>query len=104
MFYNHENVNYFWTTSAWVRIAKYYSSVYVNLVSVILVSLTTYIKVYLPAALFEVRKLKGDAVSFVFAIFVVCFVDALITDDEPLFEPVEWSLTQSWVMLIFGLA
>jgi len=31
-------------------------------------------------------------------------IDALITDDEPLFDPVEWSLVQTWVMLIFGLA
>jgi hypothetical protein len=28
----------------------------------------------------------------------------MLTDDEPLWEPVEWSLTQSWIMFIFMFA
>lgn len=28
-------------------------------------------------------------------------VDACLTDDEPLWEPIEWSLVQTWVLLIF---
>ena len=36
--------------------------------------------------------------------YIICSIDALITDDEPLNDPVEWSLLQSWIMLIFGLA
>ena len=103
-FSNHRNVNYFWTTSAWVRTTRHYAAMYSNLFPTILLTVTNYFRTYLPALCFEIRKLRGDAVSFIFAIFVVCFVDALITDDEPLFEPVEWSLTQTWVMLVFGLA
>jgi len=29
------------------------------------------------------------------------FIDALLTDDEPLWEPVEWSLIQYWLIFIF---
>lgn len=28
----------------------------------------------------------------------------MLTDDEPLWEPVEWSLVQSWILFIFGFA
>lgn len=31
-------------------------------------------------------------------------IDSLITDDEPLWEPVEWSLIQTWIFFIFIFA
>jgi hypothetical protein len=32
------------------------------------------------------------------------FIDACLTDDEPLWEPIEWSLVQSWILFIFLFA
>ncbi len=32
------------------------------------------------------------------------FIDACLTDDEPLWEPVEWSLVQTWILFIFCFA
>jgi hypothetical protein len=32
------------------------------------------------------------------------FIDACLTDDEPLWEPIEWSLVQSWILVIFVFA
>jgi len=44
--------------------------------------------------------------GFIFArgLCVIFFVDALITDDEPLWEPIEWSLVQTWLFFIFIFA
>ena len=32
---------------------------------------------------------------------IILFIDILILDDEPLWEPIEWSLVQSWLLFIF---
>lgn len=37
------------------------------------------------------------AQGFVFLLFI----DACLTDDEPLWEPIEWSLMQTWILFIF---
>lgn len=37
-------------------------------------------------------------------LFVVLFIDACLTDDEPLWEPIEWSLVQTWILFIFTFA
>jgi hypothetical protein len=34
----------------------------------------------------------------------ILFIDACLTDDEPLWEPIEWSLVQSWILFIFSFA
>lgn len=36
---------------------------------------------------------------YYYSIFIIC--DTVIMDDEPLWDPVEWSLYQSWTMFIF---
>lgn len=35
---------------------------------------------------------------------LLLFIDACLTDDEPLWEPIEWSLVQSWILVIFVFA
>jgi hypothetical protein len=48
--------------------------------------------------------------SFSFGFFYIqgfafiLFIDACLTDDEPLWEPVEWSLVQTWILFIFAFA
>lgn len=32
---------------------------------------------------------------------IILFIDACLTDDEPLWEPIEWSLVQTWILFIF---
>lgn len=38
------------------------------------------------------------------ALFFILFIDACLTDDEPLWEPIEWSLVQTWILFIFIFA
>lgn len=45
-----------------------------------------------------------DGWIYIKGLFTVAFIDALIVDDEPLFEPVEWSLWQSWILFVFLFA
>lgn len=37
-------------------------------------------------------------------LFFIFFIDACLTDDEPLWEPIEWSLVQTWILFIFTFA
>jgi len=41
---------------------------------------------------------------YIRGIFFLLFIDACLTDDEPLWEPIEWSLVQTWILLIFSFA
>ena len=47
------------------------------------------------------RKTIGNGFLQLQTSFVILYVDALITDDEPIWEPVEWSLIQSWILFTF---
>jgi hypothetical protein len=42
--------------------------------------------------------------SYIIGFSFILFIDACITDDEPLWEPIEWSLVQSWILFIFTFA
>lgn len=50
------------------------------------------------------KRSLGDGVLYLRGLFCLFFFDALITDDEPLWEPIEWSLVQSWILFIFAFA
>lgn len=47
------------------------------------------------------KKTARSGFFFLSALFISFFFDALISDDEPLWEPIEWSLWQSWLFFIF---
>ena len=55
-----------------------------------------------------IRDLINRSFSFGFlyirGFFVILFIDACLTDDEPLWEPIEWSLVQTWILFIFSFA
>lgn len=34
----------------------------------------------------------------------ILLLDSILIDDEPILEPLEWSLWQSWLLFIFGFA
>jgi hypothetical protein len=46
----------------------------------------------------------GEGFIYIRGLLVLFFFDAMLTDDEPLWEPVEWSLVQTWIMFIFAFA
>lgn len=50
------------------------------------------------------KRSVGDAVSYIQALFIAMSLDAMLTDDEPLWEPIEWSMVQVWIMFIFAFA
>lgn len=50
------------------------------------------------------RKTIGEGAFYLKGLFIVFFIDACLTDDEPLWEPIEWSLVQTWIMFIFLFA
>jgi hypothetical protein len=50
------------------------------------------------------RVVFGVGVQYMIGAFAVAAVDACLTDDEPIWDPVEWSLLQSWIMFIFLFA
>lgn len=50
------------------------------------------------------RRSIGDGALYIKGMVILFAVDAALTDDEPLWEPVEWSLVQSWILFIFAFA
>lgn len=49
-------------------------------------------------------KTFGEGFLYLRGFFIICFIDSLVTDDEPLWEPIEWSLIQYWLLFIFIFA
>lgn len=50
------------------------------------------------------KKTIGDGFLYIRGLFIIFFIDMLLIDDEPLWEPLEWSLVQSWILFIFIFA
>lgn len=50
------------------------------------------------------RRTLGEGAFYLKGMAIVFFIDACLTDDEPLWEPIEWSLVQSWILFIFLFA
>lgn len=44
---------------------------------------------------------KLDSFLYLRGLLVIALIDSLIIDDEPLWEPIEWSLVQTWILFIF---
>lgn len=54
--------------------------------------------------LVTIKKTFGEGFTALRGLLLISVIDALITDDEPLWEPLEWSLIQTWLLFIFGFA
>lgn len=50
------------------------------------------------------NRTVGFGFSYLQGFIFILFIDACLTDDEPLWEPIEWSLVQSWILIIFSFA
>ena len=64
--------------------------------------LTSSLKYYFSLFLSFFKKTLGDGFLYIRGLFLIFFIDACLTDDEPIWEPVEWSLLQSWILFIFA--
>ena len=51
-----------------------------------------------------IKRSFGFGFQYLYGLSIILFIDAVITDDEPLWEPIEWSLVQSWILFIFTFA
>jgi len=50
------------------------------------------------------KQTFGEGFLYIRGLLIIFFVDACLTDDEPLWEPIEWSLFQTWLFFIFTFA
>lgn len=50
------------------------------------------------------KRTLGESFFYLRGLFLIFFIDASLTDDEPLWEPIEWSLVQTWILFIFIFA
>jgi hypothetical protein len=44
---------------------------------------------------------RESATITLLTLLLVISVDSLLIDDEPLWEPIEWSMVQSWILFIY---
>ncbi len=51
-----------------------------------------------------IKRTFSFGFQYLYGFSLILFIDACITDDEPLWEPIEWSLVQSWILFIFTFA
>ena len=52
----------------------------------------------------NIKRTFSFGFYYIRGVVFLLFIDACLTDDEPLWEPIEWSLVQSWILLIFSFA
>lgn len=50
------------------------------------------------------KRALGFGFFYIKGLIFILFIDACLTDDEPLWEPIEWSLVQTWILFIFSFA
>ena len=87
--------------NSWSRLRNLYTA---KIIFTYTLTIWLQIQLYLLWALDLVKRSLGEGVLYLRGLFILFFFDAALTDDEPLWEPIEWSLTQSWIMFIFMFA
>ena len=53
---------------------------------------------------FILTRFLGVGFIYIFYSCFIMYIDACLTDDEPLWEPIEWSLVQTWILFLFTFA
>ena len=69
-----------------------------------LITLYNFLASVLNWALNIFKRSIGEGAIYIRGLLILFVFDAMLTDDEPLWEPVEWSLIQTWIMFIFAFA
>jgi hypothetical protein len=71
-------------------------------------ALYTHVYILLKETIAQLSAALNKSFSFGFyylqGFAFILFIDACLTDDEPLWEPIEWSLVQTWILFIFSFA
>jgi len=91
----HNNVLYYLVTN-YTSYSNFNTNLFYSLVKSLKVTLINLLNIF--------KRTIGDGFLYLRGLFIICFIDACLTDDEPIWEPVEWSLIQSWIMFIFLFA
>lgn len=72
--------------------------------AVLLQQLIFYSKKINEIAQILIKTIRGEGWLCVKGLFLIFSIDSLVIDDEPLWEPIEWSLVQTWIFFIFLFA
>ena len=65
---------------------------------------TNFVKNYFSVFIDNFKRTFSFGFYYLRGLFFIFFIDACLTDDEPLWEPIEWSLVQTWILFIFAFA
>jgi len=63
--------------------------------------LTTFFTTQVTRLVLVFKETFGNKFWLLLGLFLVFFADVFIIDDEPLWEPIEWSMVQPWILSIF---
>jgi hypothetical protein len=71
-------------------------------------SILFYVNIFISEMSLAIKVIVYKSFSFswyyINGFVFILFIDACLTDDEPLWEPIEWSLVQTWILFIFSFA
>lgn len=59
--------------------------------------------ILLPRYLFD-KIINLEGFVYIRNLFIILLIDGLVLDDEPLWEPLEWSVMQTWVLYVYAFA
>ena len=59
------------------------------------------VRQYFSLGWFFFSKVRMLSFYYLQGFFLLLFIDGWLLDDEPLWEPIEWSATQTWILFIF---
>lgn len=97
-------IDYLWFTSNTNTLFRWLSTLNINNNSNLLSYIYMIINKMFVWVSLSIKRFLGSGFLYLRGLSIVFFIDALLTDDEPLWEPVEWSLVQNWLMFIFLFA
>ena len=85
------------------NVTKTLTSLFLNFIKTNLI-FSLFFKDFSIYLLDQYKRTFGEGYYYLRGLFIIFFIDASITDDEPLWEPIEWSLVQTWLLFIFIFA
>lgn len=80
------NFNSSWLRLFWITLKEFYFTHISNQLNQILI------------------RFLGVGLFYLYYSTFIMYIDACLTDDEPLWEPIEWSLVQTWILFLFTFA
>jgi len=72
--------------------------------NLVYLGLLKFFKIYIEFITDTLKRTFSFGFYYLRGLIFLFFIDACLTDDEPLWEPIEWSLVQTWILFIFAFA